>query len=216
MKGSIYTLGEDLRSRRRQPGTVEAIGLDMFVLYYGGGGARGALFSIGLSLGLFIINVVPWYILMAAGLVVALLSRFVFRDSFQQLWPWLLRLIRRGGEAVAGDADPSHFDAVLSRLRTMPTEKWKPVKELTIHELRQRLIRHGKDNFIERSELESAYSELCDDVCPICAESWVYGDILRRLKICGHVFHIECIDRWAMTSADRGRTPLCPLCKSRF
>lgn len=180
--------------------------------YYGGGGARGAFLSIGLSLGLMVINVIPSYILLAGVLVAGTLGTFVYRNFCQRQWQRLLRFLRNDG---TGPVDPSHFHAVLGRLREMPTEKWQPAADLSIRELRQRL--RGRDrNVLERKDLERAYTEAYDDVCAICAEPWAAGDVLRRLKPCDHHFHIECIDRWAMTSADKGRTPLCPLCKAKF
>uniref|UniRef100_A0A7S0XLU8 RING-type domain-containing protein n=1 Tax=Chrysocystis fragilis TaxID=1411660 RepID=A0A7S0XLU8_9STRA len=184
----------------------------MFVFYTSGGGARGAVFSIGVSLGLMVINKVPPNVLAVTAVVVAVLATLVWREAFATAWSRLLRFIQSEGEARPGTS--THLDAVLARLRTMPTEKWKPAKELSIRDLRQRV--RSTENFLERSELEKAYAEAFNDVCPICAEAWAPGDVYRRLERCGHHFHIECIDRWAMTSADKGRTPLCPLCKSTF
>lgn len=179
----------------------------MFVFYYGGGGARGAIFSLGLSLGLCVINLVPVYLLFSLAALAFSIGGFFYRERVGQVYrEWISRLWRR--------QQPSHFDEVLGRLRTMQTEKWRPAKDLTVSELRSRI--RSKATFLERSELENAYRDAIEDMCPICAEAWSLGDVYRRLERCGHCFHIECIDKWAMTSAYKGRTPLCPLCKASF
>jgi len=43
--------------------------------------------------------------------------------------------------------------------------------------------------------------------CPICITDLESGDVVRRLPVCGHVFHRSCIDLWLLRRAD------CPLCK---
>lgn len=181
----------------------------MFVFYYGGGGARGAIFSLGLSLGLCVINFVPFSLLASFAVLALSVGGFLYRDQVRQAYRESMFTQRSWWRP-----QPSHFDEVLGRLRTMHTENWRPAKDLTISELRSRV--RSKASFVERSELEKAYREAIDDLCPICAEGWDLGDVYRRLERCGHCFHVECIDKWAITSADKGRTPLCPLCKASF
>ena len=41
-------------------------------------------------------------------------------------------------------------------------------------------------------------------------------DVYRVLPRCGHCFHVECIDRWALLSAGRGKRPTCPLCNAQL
>ena len=56
------------------------------------------------------------------------------------------------------------------------------------------------------------------DVCVICQDDYMEGDVLRELK-CGtavpHLFHVECIDRWLITCATKQRELSCPLCNTR-
>ena len=40
-------------------------------------------------------------------------------------------------------------------------------------------------------------------------------DVLRVLK-CGHRFHLECIDRWLLSSTDYSRPPACPCCNKEL
>ncbi|CAN6643372.1 hypothetical protein TRVA0_020S00166 [Trichomonascus vanleenenianus] len=47
-----------------------------------------------------------------------------------------------------------------------------------------------------------------DERCLVCLSSYETGEEVRRLKLCGHLFHQECIDQWLTT----GRNS-CPLCR---
>jgi hypothetical protein len=49
----------------------------------------------------------------------------------------------------------------------------------------------------------------CEDDCPICLCSILPGESLRRLGVCGHVFHRSCVDIWLLRSRE------CPLCKTQ-
>ncbi|KAI8870956.1 hypothetical protein GQ42DRAFT_178217 [Ramicandelaber brevisporus] len=44
--------------------------------------------------------------------------------------------------------------------------------------------------------------------CSICIEEYNFGDSVRVLPICRHVFHATCVDHWLLTTS-----ALCPLCK---
>ena len=96
-------------------------------------------------------------------------------------------------------------------MRKLQTEVYYGVRNLSVADLRRRLGDRAK-GCLERSELEAAFLEHMD-CCPICAEQWADGDIYRVLK-CSHCFHIECIDRWALTNARKGKQPTCPLCNT--
>ncbi|KAL8027072.1 hypothetical protein ABFX02_14G071900 [Erythranthe guttata] len=45
--------------------------------------------------------------------------------------------------------------------------------------------------------------------CAVCLSSFEDGDECRKLGLCGHEFHVECIDRW-LRSHDT-----CPICRAR-
>ena len=82
-------------------------------------------------------------------------------------------------------------------------------------ELRKRLEKVGDPSRpLERAEAEAAYRERTDDMCCICQEDWQDGDPVRCLRQCRHIYHLECIDRWAFAEAARGRQPHCPLCNA--
>ncbi|CAN6194951.1 unnamed protein product [Urochloa humidicola] len=48
------------------------------------------------------------------------------------------------------------------------------------------------------------------DECAVCLGPVQEGEMVRRLPACGHVYHVECIDRWLAVH----RT--CPLCRSEL
>eukprot|EP00891_Asterochloris_glomerata_P006545 jgi/Astpho2/6545/e_gw1.00099.52.1_t len=51
--------------------------------------------------------------------------------------------------------------------------------------------------------------------CSICHEEYASEeDILRILK-CGHRYHVECVDRWVLSSMNgTNREPACPMCNA--
>jgi len=55
---------------------------------------------------------------------------------------------------------------------------------------------------------------LSENVCAIC-----YEDILNfpiDTLICGHAFHMSCIDFWTHTCLEESLDPACPLCRSSY
>lgn len=54
---------------------------------------------------------------------------------------------------------------------------------------------------------------LCSTSCTVCCDDYESGDALRVLK-CGHKYHVECIDKWLLSSTDYLRAPACPICSA--
>ena len=73
-------------------------------------------------------------------------------------------------------------------------------------------------SFVEKQDLVRAVRERrnYNDNCCICCEDYQVGDPLRVLPKCRHEFHVECLDQWAYTFANKRnhRNPTCPLCKT--
>lgn len=47
-----------------------------------------------------------------------------------------------------------------------------------------------------------------EEECVICLGLWEVGDFGRKIRNCGHGFHVECIDMWLSSHST------CPLCRS--
>ncbi|XP_048598120.1 RING-H2 finger protein ATL63-like [Brassica napus] len=47
-----------------------------------------------------------------------------------------------------------------------------------------------------------------EEECVICLGLWEVGEFGRKLRFCGHGFHVECIDMWLSSHST------CPLCRS--
>lgn len=47
-----------------------------------------------------------------------------------------------------------------------------------------------------------------EEECVICLGLWEVGDFGRKLRNCGHGFHVECIDMWLFSHST------CPICRS--
>ena len=94
------------------------------------------------------------------------------------------------------------------------------MKHARVTQLQEMLLirRSTQQVFVERPELVAAV-QACrnyNDYCCICSVEYQTGDPLRVLPKCRHEFHMECLDKWAYSFADKQqqrREPTCPLCK---
>lgn len=72
---------------------------------------------------------------------------------------------------------------------------------------------------LEKEELVQAIVQAdqssSSSMCIICCEDYCSGDTLRVLN-CGHKFHVECIDRWFLSSTDYSRPAACPMCNAEL
>ena len=55
---------------------------------------------------------------------------------------------------------------------------------------------------------------LSENVCAICYEP-NFNFPIDKL-ICGHAFHMSCIDTWTHTCLEESLDPTCPLCRSSY
>ncbi|GAB4847642.1 hypothetical protein Ancab_026703 [Ancistrocladus abbreviatus] len=62
------------------------------------------------------------------------------------------------------------------------------------------------DNSVQKTTVAVAVA-IAPDQCAICLSEFVDGDDIRILPLCGHVFHVGCIDRWLRSHAS------CPYCR---
>lgn len=58
---------------------------------------------------------------------------------------------------------------------------------------------------VSYSEAAGPEAETC---CAICLAEYEAADVLRRLRPCGHLFHVECVDRWLKWHGS------CPFCRA--
>ncbi|XP_051221855.1 RING-H2 finger protein ATL66-like [Lolium perenne] len=57
---------------------------------------------------------------------------------------------------------------------------------------------HAKEGLLNKEAL-----------CAICKGLLAGGEKCRRLRVCGHVYHAECVDPWLR------RKTICPLCRAK-
>lgn len=118
------------------------------------------------------------------------------------------------------------LNKIMRTIQVMPMEEYRTtadLKDATIAELRERLQRRDVDTSgcVERRELVDLLVEFRggpsnNDTCCICCEEYQAGDLMRLLRKCKHEFHLECLDKWAFTSASLDRVPSCPLCNQQL
>ncbi|KDO18310.1 hypothetical protein SPRG_16300 [Saprolegnia parasitica CBS 223.65] len=106
---------------------------------------------------------------------------------------------------AAPSVDSERYNRMLKTISGLPTEEFKPLEHIGIHELKARLRLRGVDTkgVLEKNELVQKLHDFRD---------YVEGDVLRLLSKCKHDFHLECLDKWALTLATSTRDPSCPLC----
>ena len=70
------------------------------------------------------------------------------------------------------------------------------------------LFRFADLSRLVRSPLNGSAAALkLADCCAICLDAFAATCVVRRLRVCGHVLHAECLGRWLQQSES------CPLCK---
>jgi len=119
----------------------------------------------------------------------------------------------------------SQFDDVLGRVAKLPVEEYQTreaLEKLPPAELKRRLERAGAPaprGAVEKRELVDFLLEqggTAGTSCSVCFSDYEAGDVLRVLA-CGHKFHVECVDQWALTAArDFSRKTACPLCNAEI
>ncbi|KAL6778797.1 hypothetical protein ACKKBF_B04605 [Auxenochlorella protothecoides x Auxenochlorella symbiontica] len=119
--------------------------------------------------------------------------------------------------------DPDHFAAVSRAVLGLPTEVFHSAEQLArlpAGELKALLRRARIDpgpGAQEKAALVAALLDRADtssQQCSICCDDYVPGDVLRALPRCQHKFHLECVDRWFLSSAEGNRKPVCPMCNT--
>ena len=183
-----------------------------------GGSASSIALSIACSLG--------WYLLSQPFQPMQWLEGIPTRTVVLLMLPVISFFIGKFGGLVyqhwqgwhgEGAANRKHKETITALISRLPIETWlcqSSREHASVSELRQRLRRrqqnHGPQLLLEKQDLVAELNRSPHDtLCSICYEDYVDGEPLRLLA-CGHYFHIECLDRWLLTSARRG--PACPLC----
>ena len=134
----------------------------------------------------------------------------------------------RGGGRRVRNTHAERLSRMQSRIFALPIEEYvreKRLYGLPVHELKQRLKSAGVPQdecaqMTEKRELVARLVEKCGGTdattCSICFEEYEDGDVLRVLPGCGHRYHIECLDKWALAATDFSRPPACPLCNKEI
>ncbi|OQR95479.1 hypothetical protein THRCLA_22135 [Thraustotheca clavata] len=135
----------------------------------------------------------------------------------QGLQGFLSSVFSPGDGEATGSRETEHYNHVLKTISGLPTEEFKPLEQCGIHDMKERLKLRGvpTKDCLEKEELVKKLHDFRGgptESCCICCEDYVDGDVLRILSKCKHDFHLECLDKWALTLANTTREPSCPLC----
>lgn len=114
-------------------------------------------------------------------------------------------------------------ERIIKRIYDLPLTKYYSEETVSAWSL-SRLHKELKVNNIipkgqERKDLEAelirSNCQTSLTACCICCEDYETGDVLRALG-CTHEFHVECIDKWAISATDYSKPPECPICKAQI
>lgn len=112
-------------------------------------------------------------------------------------------------------------DGVDAAIRALPLQPYYSRSELAampVQELKAKAREMQVDlaGAFEKQDLVNRLSELggsSGGSCSVCFEDYECGDMLRVMP-CGHRFHVECVDKWLITSTSLSRGPACPNCNA--
>eukprot|EP01026_Neomeris_dumetosa_P046221 TRINITY_DN39321_c0_g1_i10.p1 TRINITY_DN39321_c0_g1~~TRINITY_DN39321_c0_g1_i10.p1 ORF type:complete len:278 (-),score=7.33 TRINITY_DN39321_c0_g1_i10:677-1510(-) len=118
---------------------------------------------------------------------------------------------------------PERVQRVQKILSHLPIEDYKSKQDLmkmSVHQLKEYMKGLGMKchGLLEKGELVASIIEKGGSTwstCSICFDDYQSGDALRRLP-CQHTYHIECIDKWLLSSTDLSRPPACPFCNTEI
>ena len=114
----------------------------------------------------------------------------------------------------ACDNDYQRIELLVCNLETITI---KPASEMTVKELKEhaKKRRVNIEGITEKEELVKVIGNIVDDECPICLQSMIGGEWVKRLS-CGHLMHLTCAYTTFMEKGRDGkRTEAlhCPLCR---
>ncbi|CAL8470059.1 g9601 [Coccomyxa elongata] len=184
-----------------------------------------------------IVGPTSWLLLTAAAGFAA------WQVRLHGFWPTMRRFFLTGWQGGTGNAQQrgaaqqgaaqhaapqrrqtrqQRFEEVAGVVQSLPMEDFVTRDDLqccSLHELREKLRQRGvKEVGLERNEavervLAADGGTTSSASCSICCEDYTSGEVLRRLP-CKHKFHLECIDRWFLSSTDYSRPVACPMCNA--
>jgi Ring finger domain len=70
------------------------------------------------------------------------------------------------------------------------------------------VIVHTTQEVIEEMSTQQTLIQDLPSMCTICQDNMRQGEIIRRLNVCNHEFHVSCIDNWLLN-----RSVICPVCR---
>lgn len=144
-----------------------------------------------------------------------------WRELCHSLWNWRPAAAGQQAHSNTATSKRRRFEAVSKIVQQLPVELY--VSETDLHklplpELKKRLMSNGlnsKESLDKAEAVERilAAGNSSSISCTVCCDDYESGDALRVLK-CGHKYHVECIDKWLLSSTDYLRAPACPICSA--
>jgi Ring finger domain len=97
------------------------------------------------------------------------------------------------------------------RIGDVKAERWAMEAHVHIDRLPIETFQNANNNNNNNNNNTDPQNQYADDSeqkCLVCQCEYEDKDTLRRLVMCGHCFHADCVDQWL------ARTDLCPYCRT--
>ncbi|KAL3143946.1 hypothetical protein ABBQ32_003760 [Trebouxia sp. C0010 RCD-2024] len=137
------------------------------------------------------------------------------------MWNWRGTAAGQPAPLTTAISKRRRFEAVSKVVQQLPVElhaSQEDMRHMSLPELKKRLTAcgvHSKESFDKEEAIARivASGNSSSTSCTVCCDDYESGDALRVLK-CGHKYHVECIDKWLLSSTDYLRAPTCPICSA--
>lgn len=174
--------------------------------------------------------IVPAILSAALFSIVVVLHREGFLPTLRRVFSTgMFPRAHRQAYRRAPRSQKERFAAITSIVQGLPTEIFhskSDLEKLSVGELKELIgdgtaapeYQHSRHFWKEKTDLVDAAIQRAGGSsatsCGICCEEYASGDVLRALK-CSHRFHLECVDKWFLSSAtDYSRPVACPMCNA--
>ena len=101
--------------------------------------------------------------------------------------------------------EEADFVPILRAFINVPT---RVTRTTGINSLFQDVIVNASQDLIENASTQITLEEDLDIGCSVCQDDMRQGELIRKLNVCGHMFHISCVDTWFLNES-----VLCPTCR---
>jgi hypothetical protein len=100
------------------------------------------------------------------------------------------------------------FDTISNLFTLVNQIQRTPSRGQNLPRTQEDVVVHATPELIATATVERTLDEDLEELCTICQDHMVSGELVRKLNVCEHEFHRSCIDNWLLQ-----RSVYCPTCR---